>query len=82
MKHLLIGVAMTAAVVIPVWAQAPAQRSSAPYADPNGYRLVAPTPEDAYREGLIDRGQLEQLTGPTPQALQGPSPNGYRGFDK
>ena len=38
--------------------------------------LNAPTPGDAYKQGLINRWELEQLEGPTPQALQGPSPNG------
>ena len=36
----------------------------------------APTPWDAYRQGLINRWELERLEGPTPQALQGPSPDG------
>jgi hypothetical protein len=76
MKHLLIGITAAIAAISPVWAQAPV------YPDPYSYRFVAPTPEDAYREGLINRWQLEQITGPTSQALQGPSPNGYRGFDK
>lgn len=63
----------------PAWAQAAAPfgpTSSAPYTDPYRYRFVAPSPEDAYRQGLINRWELEQLEGPTPQALQGPSPNG------
>ncbi|HLY45725.1 MAG TPA: hypothetical protein VKQ73_09115 [Stellaceae bacterium] len=76
MKHLLLGVAaaMTIGVITPVWAQWPAT-----YPDPYRYRLVAPTPEDAYRDGLINRWELEQIQGPTPQALQGPSPNGDKG---
>ncbi len=68
--------------ISPAWAQTPAPPSGpwpqAPYPDPYSYRLVAPTPEDAYRQGLINRWELEQLEGPTPQALQGPSPNGDR----
>ncbi len=55
-----------------------AQWSGTPYPDPYRYRFVAPTPEDAYRQGLINRWELEQLEGPMPQALQGPSPNGDR----
>src|SRR3954468_20445779 len=43
------------------------------------YPFPAPTPEDAYRDGTINRWQLEQLVGPTPPALQGPSPNGKGG---
>jgi len=38
--------------------------------------LNAPTPWDAYKQGLINRWELEQLEGPTPQAMQGPSPDG------
>ena len=90
MKHL--SAVLTAAVVIailvtPTWAQTPApiifgqlQWPSATQPDPYRYRLVSPTPDDAYREGLINRWELEQLVGPTPPALQGPSPNGSRGY--
>ena len=46
------------------------------------YPFPAPTPEDAYRAGLINRWQLEQLAGPLPQALQGPSVNGDRGGER
>ena len=42
------------------------------------YPFPAPTPRDAYREGLINRWELEQYEGPMPQALQGPSPDGSR----
>jgi hypothetical protein len=70
----------------PAWAQTPAPLFGpwlgAPYPDPYSYRFNAPTPEDAYREGLINRWELEQLEGPTPQALQGPSPNGGRDFSR
>jgi len=38
--------------------------------------LNAPTPGEAYKQGLINRWELERYEGPTPQALQGPSPNG------
>ena len=88
MKPLLIAVAaaMIAALAGPGWAQVPAARQSqwpaAAYPDPNYYRYVSPTPEDAYRDHLINRWQLEQLTGPTPQALQGPSPNGNSDFGR
>ncbi len=86
MKYLLIGIA--AAIVIaassPVGAQAPISglpqgQPLTTYPDPNRYRFNAPTPDDAYRQGLINRWELEQLQGPTPPALQGPSPNGSRG---
>jgi hypothetical protein len=85
MKHLSIGV--TAAIAIaasPVWAQAPILGVPqgypvTPHSDPYRYRFNALTPDDAYRQGLINRWELEQLQGPTPQALQGPSPNGSRG---
>jgi hypothetical protein len=40
------------------------------------------TPNDAYKEGLINRWELERWEGPTPQALQGPSPDGSRDFSK
>jgi hypothetical protein len=82
MKYLLVGVtaAIAIAVTVPVWAQSPAL--VVPQAAPAApYPLNAPTPDDAYRQGLINRWELEQLVGPTPQALQGPSPNGSRGFD-
>ena len=89
MKVLLIVItaAVTTAVVNPVWAQAPPPATWQPqwppaYPDPYRYRFVAPTPEDAYRQGLINRWELEQLEGPTPQALQGPSPNGSRDFSR
>lgn len=83
-KHLLIGVtaAITIAAMGPASAQAPrpatAQLPAPPITYPD-YRAVAPTPEDAYRQGLINRWQLEQLAGPTPQAMQGPSPDGNKG---
>src|SRR5258708_20975697 len=73
---------MTLAVIDPVAGQAPMGQPQWPpvsYPDPYHYRFVAPTPDDAYRQGLINRWELEQLQGPTPPALQGPSPNGSRG---
>lgn len=85
MRYLLIGITAAIAVTInTVWAQtAPPgtyqpQWQPAPYPDPY-YRFVAPTPRDAYRYGLINRWELERLEGPTPPALQGPSPDGKRG---
>ena len=84
MRYLLIGVASVLAVIVgPVRAQAPPpgtyqpqlpQAASIPY-----WRYNAPTPEDAYRDGFINRWQYEQIAGPLPEALQGPSPNGSRG---
>jgi hypothetical protein len=84
MKHILVGITtvMTLAVIDPGRAQVPAGQPQWPpptYPDRNLYRFVAPTPEDAYRQGLINRSELEKLEGPTPQALQGPSPNGGSG---
>jgi hypothetical protein len=81
MKPLLIGVtaALTIAVTGPVLAQVPPPGAGQPWppatysAGYQSYGFPAPTPRDAYREGLINRWQLEQLEGPTPQALQGPS---------
>ena len=43
--------------------------------------IQAPTPEDAYRDGTINRWEYERLVGPLPAALQGPSVNGSRGGD-
>jgi hypothetical protein len=83
MKHLLIGItaAITVAAIGQARAQAPLpgpqQAQLAPNAAP--YPFNAPTPEDAYRQGLINRWELEQLTGPLPQALKGPPVNGDRG---
>ena len=89
MKRLLIGVALVVApaIIAPVRAQAPPWPAPAPpqwaaanYPDLPAYRSAAPTPSDAYREGLINRYELERLEGPLPAALQGPSPNGRSGF--
>ena len=87
MRYLLIGAAAAAAVIAgPVRAQAPppgtyqAQLPQAAYPTATPYwRYNAPTAEDAYREGLINRWQYEQIDGPLPQALQGPSVDGSRG---
>ena len=88
MKRLLTGItlAVTATIVGPVRAQAPwqmpqqqAQWPPATYATPYRAPFYAPTPSDAYRDGLINRWELEQYEGPLPSALQGPSPNGKGG---
>ena len=76
MKHVLIGTVVTLALIAPARAQAPPSPSAAYLSAYQSYALVAPTPGDAYKQGLISRWQLEQLQGPTPQALQGPSPDG------
>ena len=88
MRHLSVGAmaVATLAAIAPVAAQVPpsgpppAQRP-APYVAP---RLPFPgmSPDDAYREGLINRWELERYTGPTPQALQGPSVNGSKGMQQ
>jgi hypothetical protein len=87
MRYLLIGVASILAVTVsPVRAQAPPpgtyQAPLPPAPSPNPvpyYGFNAATPEDAYRDGQINRWQYQQIEGPLPQALQGPSPNGGRG---
>ena len=82
MRHLLIGVtaAATIAVIGPASAQIPppgAPQPPATYPGPyQRYPFPDVTPGDAYRDGLINRWQLEQYQGPTAQALQGPSPDG------
>jgi len=91
MRHLLMRVtlAVTATTIIsPVQAQtaspatAPPQRPPAVFSSNSfPYPFSAPTPEDAYREGLINRWNYEQLVGPLPAAMQGPSPDGTRGGD-
>jgi hypothetical protein len=88
MRYLLLGITAAIAVIVsPVRAQVPPlgtyppQWPPASYPNPYSYPFAAPTPRDAYREGLINRWQCEQLEGPLPQALQGPSPDGKgRGF--
>lgn len=84
MKHIIVGIAvvMTVAPFAPVRAQGfggQPQRPPTAYPDPYSYRFVAPTPEDAYQRGLINRWELERLEGPLPAGLQGPSPNGAKG---
>ena len=85
MRHLLIGftAAATIAVIGPVSAQvpppgAPQPLPSAAYAAQR-YPFPGATPDDAYKDGLINRWEFERYTGPIPQALQGPSVNGDRG---
>jgi hypothetical protein len=91
MRHLLSRAAMvvTVANISAVQAQAPSPAAAPPQWPPAAYfsgtyqryAVPAPTPEDAYREGLINRWELEQLVGPLPQALRGPPVDGSRGGD-
>jgi hypothetical protein len=85
MRHLLSGIAVVITLAIitgSVWAQAPLPvQPQPPPAAFYSYPLNAPTPNDAYKQGLINRWELERLVGPTPQALQGPSPDGTRGAE-
>ena len=81
MRRLLIGVAAGATIAY----IAPAGAQLAPSWGPPAYSVArypfpAVTPEDAYRDGLINRFELEHFEGqPLPQALQGPSVDGSRG---
>jgi len=83
-----VTVALNIAAIGSAWAQVlppgtpPAAYPPAayPYAYQQRYPFPATTPTDAYRTGLINRSQLEQLEGPLPQALQGPSVDGSRHF--
>jgi hypothetical protein len=77
MRHLLLGVAAAFAVINPASAQVP---SPPAYAGAPAWRYAAPTPDDAYRQGLINRWELERIEGPVPQALQGPNANGSKGM--
>lgn len=79
MRHLLLGVAAAVAVINPASAQAPFSGPPA-YAGAPAWRYAAPTPDDAYRQGLINRWELEHIEGPVPQALQGPNVNGSKGM--
>ena len=96
MRHLWMRVTLAVAGAVagvaaigPVRAQAPSPAAIPPQWPPAAYvgstsqpfPFPAPTPRDAYRDGLLNRWQLEQLEGPLPQALQGPSPDGSRGGD-
>src|SRR5690242_11894882 len=90
MRHLWMRVILpvTAAIIIsPVQAQIASPVAAPPQWPPSvyyssvyqPYPFPAPTPEDAYRGGIINRWEYEQLVGPLPPAMQGPSPNGDRG---
>ncbi len=91
MRDLLFcaAIAVTVASISPVRAQAPSPAAVPPQWPPAAhfsgtyqpYPFPAPTPEDAYREGLINRWELEQLQGPLPQALRGPPVDGGGGGD-
>ena len=89
MRRSLLAATLAAAavsIVNPVRAQAPWPAAGPPQwpwpqaasagAGAQPYPFSAPTPWDAYRQGLINRWELERYEGPTPQALQGPSPDG------
>jgi hypothetical protein len=86
-----VALAITGAIMIsPVWAQVPQVAALPP---PPAYSgglnpsyaiqraIQAPTPEDAYRDGTINRWEYERLVGPLPPAFQGPSVDGNRGGD-
>ncbi|HEY1259805.1 MAG TPA: hypothetical protein VGF34_11195 [Stellaceae bacterium] len=90
MRHLLMQITLAATlagIVAPVQAQVPRAAVAPPPSPPpvyssrtyQPYPFPAPTPEDAYRSGLINRWEFEQLAGPLPQALQGPPVDGDRG---
>ena len=88
MKRSLIGITLAgamASIVSPALAQVPSPAVQPQWPLPQQayvgtYQpaplLNAPTPGDAYKQGLINRWELERFEGSTPQALQGPSPNG------
>jgi hypothetical protein len=95
LMHVTLAVA-AAAIISPVWAQIPAPAAASQWPSPaysqwpppayfggayQTYPLPAVTPQDAYRQGLINRWELERLEGPLPQALQGPSADGGQGGD-
>ena len=94
MSRSLIGVALFGAVAIlvnPGWAQVPSPAAPPQWPWPQQAYVgttyqpaplaSAPTPGDAYKQGLINRWELERVQGPMPQALQGPSPDGARGSE-
>ena len=84
--NVMLAVAV-AAVMTPVQAQLASAAVAPPQLPPaahsgsthQSYPFPAPTPEDAYRAGLINRWEYEQFAGPLPQALRGPSVDGTRG---
>jgi hypothetical protein len=72
-------------LVSPVYAQFQSPAAPPPPLWPppqvaSGYPFAAPTPADAYRDGLINRWEYERYE-PLPEALQGPPANGTRGGD-
>jgi hypothetical protein len=81
--------AVTAGVISAAQAQIPAAPVALLQSPPAAYSgsayqshlFAAPTAEAAYRDGLVNRWELEQIAGPLPQALQGPSVDGTRGGD-
>ena len=82
MRQRLIGVAAAVTLLAAagqVWAQTAAPWPQPQWASVGPYPFNAPTPDDAYRQGLINRWEYEQFAGPMPQALQGPSVNGEKG---
>ena len=87
MKRFLICVVAAGTVgwaISPAQAQVPGpaaapQQVQGYYGTVYRYPFPAPTPEDAYRQGLINRWDLQRYEGPQPQALQGPSVDGSRG---
>jgi hypothetical protein len=89
MRILLIGLTLAVTMAGPVRAQVPSPAAVPPpwpqaaYAGSTyqAYPFPAPTPRDAYREGLINRWEFERFEAPTSQAMQGPSPDGTRGGD-
>lgn len=90
MRYFLIRVACAVAaagVANPVGAQAPlpaavpTQLSQAYSGAYQPYPFPGVTPRDAYRDGLINRWELERFEGPLPAAMQGPSPDGNRNGD-
>ena len=76
MKHFLIGTVVALALIAPAGAQAPPSPSRGIFERLSELCARRADPGDAYRQGLISRWELEQLQGPTPQAMQGPSPDG------
>jgi hypothetical protein len=92
MSHFLIRatLAVTAVIIFnPVQAQIPPAAVAPPQWPPvaysvstyQAYPFQAPTPRDAYRQGLINRWELERFEGPQPPALQGPPVDSTRGGD-
>lgn len=78
-----VGIISPAQAQIPSAPGAPLQSPPVAYSGSTyqGYPFAAPSPDNAYRDGLVNRWEFEQLAGPMPQALQGPSVDGTRGGD-